>query len=946
MRPLPEIRPSNNNNTTTTSKASLSNGDLELGGLSHSGKLLSVSNNNAATSGPERPLIVTRSKTVKVLRSGRSRALHSSSPWKKDKESNHHQHHVNGYAKNLKNRALNGISSSKHRNNNHHHGASRDTTASSSSSRTRSPNKNSSTSSPGKIRSSAYAKHYKSYRRNSSTTRRNLMLSRSPSTPPPPSSSSSPSSPQRNQRSLKFKSTTPNSGRLRLRPGDLHGTTRTTQQGRRPVQKVNIEKRKPKNRPTSPLTNGARSPIQSSSHSSVIHPNRLAKSRSTSASSSTCSTPLSSPKFSKDKDKDKVQRRSALWVLNCEAEEFLFGETAADKHELELPPSSSVTSSSPHEGDSPPPKKRRRWRETELSHLLETSPFLESKLRSSSSSNSTSPADQDCGSSSSGRESPYKNGQRLVNNHSSPSPNKKRVNIKLKFDQERRPQKYKNGNSSSAEPSPQKGRKNGKVVKSMKTFRRRFEDISEEKSAVTSATTTTQNVEESEGLRDFGASSFINFNCELLSPRSNNSVDKALQLRETLEQVKWTYSFETPCVDESWYSTFNRRADFILSYKSFLVPPTFSGPPILLPYQLDKSQLLRRSRKKKLAKNSRKSPRCHASTLAILSSTDTPLVGAATTCSSSESPLSSPSKPSSSELHHNHHPHNHRPSLPPISALHSAPCDASLEALLISTHSTAPQPVPPLLSPFTKFVSENSVRITRKRNSSAQDPYLLYQRTQQQQSSSRAGAVSAAARSQSQQEDVLTAQQYLWDSIQFLSDPYVVSILAGDDPMAHLTTSTTSTAAQPYANANNNNRCSNKVSSISTRTRHASSKSVGRGGQPNVPPPKGSPAKGSGGSTSTNNNGINGKNGLVTTVPHPLRSPPPQNTRSSSNKPPMSPTLYHYNHNNTKSPVVAMTDIFKKQHNKKSRGSLVIVGEDKEEELLFVGDGLPALPSW
>lgn len=175
---------------------------------------------------------------MKVLRSGRSRALHSSSPWKKDKESNHHQHHVNGYAKNLKNRALNGISSSKHRNNNHHHGASRDTTASSSSSRTRSPNKNSSTSSPGKIRSSAYAKHYKSYRRNSSTTRRNLMLSRSPSTPPPPSSSSSPSSPQRNQRSLKFKSTTPNSGRLRLRPGDLHGTTRTTQQGRRPVQKV------------------------------------------------------------------------------------------------------------------------------------------------------------------------------------------------------------------------------------------------------------------------------------------------------------------------------------------------------------------------------------------------------------------------------------------------------------------------------------------------------------------------------------------------------------------------------------------------------------------------------------------------------------------------------------------------------------------------------------
>jgi len=40
------------------------------------------------------------------------------------------------------------------------------------------------------------------------------------------------------------------------------------------------------------------------------------------------------------------KRRSALWVLNCEAEEFLFGETAAAGHEVELPPMSS------------PPRKR------------------------------------------------------------------------------------------------------------------------------------------------------------------------------------------------------------------------------------------------------------------------------------------------------------------------------------------------------------------------------------------------------------------------------------------------------------------------------------------------------------------------------------------------------------------------------------------------------------
>lgn len=48
--------------------------------------------------------------------------------------------------------------------------------------------------------------------------------------------------------------------------------------------------------------------------------------------------------------KDKAgKRRSALWVLNCEAESFLFGETAAEKHEVELPPLSPP---------SPPPKKR------------------------------------------------------------------------------------------------------------------------------------------------------------------------------------------------------------------------------------------------------------------------------------------------------------------------------------------------------------------------------------------------------------------------------------------------------------------------------------------------------------------------------------------------------------------------------------------------------------
>lgn len=58
----------------------------------------------------------------------------------------------------------------------------------------------------------------------------------------------------------------------------------------------------------------------------------------------------------------KSGRRSALWVLNCEAEEFLFGETAATKQEVE--PSVSRKNSGSNngsccsEGEQPPPQKR------------------------------------------------------------------------------------------------------------------------------------------------------------------------------------------------------------------------------------------------------------------------------------------------------------------------------------------------------------------------------------------------------------------------------------------------------------------------------------------------------------------------------------------------------------------------------------------------------------
>lgn len=355
-----------------------------------------------------------RSKAVKVLRSGRRALLLTT-------KSSPTQNHVNGYVKSLKNRALNGISSP---------GKTEEHQLRSSGRRSKPPNRN---SSPGKIRSSstssAYAKHYKSYRRNSSTTRRNLMLSRSPVRAGP---SSAPSS-STNQRSLKlkFKSTTPTSGRLRLRRSDLdlrtNRPTSTPSSSRKIVQKSKVNLVKKKLTPKSPLPSCSTSSLTNGGGSH----HRQVKSRSASASS-TNSSSNSSPKFGVNKqDQNKVQHRksrSALWVLNCEAEEFLFGETAADKHELELPAarhsssksnSSSSTTRGGGGGESPPPKKRRRWRETELSHLLETSPFLESKLRSNSSPSSinTSPGEDLVA-------SPSEGGVRKV----------KKVNVKLNFD--------------------------------------------------------------------------------------------------------------------------------------------------------------------------------------------------------------------------------------------------------------------------------------------------------------------------------------------------------------------------------------------------------------------------------------------------------------------------------------------------------------------------------
>lgn len=313
-----------------------------------------------------------------------------------------------------------------------------------------------------------------------------------------------------------------------------------------------------------------------------------------------------------------------------------------------------------------------------------------------------------------------------------------------------------------------------------------------------------------------------------------------------------------PPTEETWYSTFARGEDVscVLPYKSFNFP---LSQPILLPYQLDRSLLLKRPRKK-FSKNPRKSPRCHASTLAILSSSDEPQAPGSP---SSQSPTKAGT----------------------LAAVSVTEKPAEVPVHIDTAGPSSPKP-PPLLSPFTKFVTENSVRSTRRRNpSTQQDPYQLYQRTQ--------GKRPPAASSSQGHDDL----QYLWDSVQFLSDPYVVSILAGEDPLAH------------------SNKCNG--SWIASRTRHASSKSL------KVLTPKSSPAK----STNNNNVLINGcnKNGIVP----PAKSP---NRSGGGGK------------GVTMSPIVVIADIFR-SHSQKSQAD-GNCSEDGEEALFLVGETLPSLPLW
>lgn len=269
----------------------------------------------------------------------------------------------------------------------------------------------------------------------------------------------------------------------------------------------------------------------------------------------------------------------------------------------------------------------------------------------------------------------------------------------------------------------------------------------------------------------------------------------------------------------------------------------------------------------------------------------------------------------------------------------------------------------------------------------------------------------------------LSAQQYLWDSIQFLSDPYVVALLSGDEtegsellPVSSIISSKSrSRQNSSYNGAVNGNTivCPVKklVQNFEALERKASLRSCDSGSSsssngtvnvtaaPNkdgsrfVPVPKSSPRNHSnhvnGTSVVVNNSGcpsairLLALNGISKSTEN--RSPKFSNSTSSDQKvhnnnnisrsssnhangkfskatksnnmnsksgcesKSKAPTEMEDSSNSSsgrrgkpstrRSPVVMVSDIFR---NGKTKAKKLIL----EEELLFVGDGLPPLPSW
>ncbi|CAL8113396.1 unnamed protein product [Orchesella dallaii] len=602
--------------------------------------------------------------------------------------------------------------------------------------------------------------------------------------------------------------------------------------------------------------------------------------------SSASPSPQSSPKNGRldvSERKDRAgKRRSALWVLNCEAESFLFGETAADKHEVELPPLAPP---------SPPPKKRRKWRVTELAHLLEKSPILESKLRKSSSSESGSDMQRDV------------------------SPPRQR----LKPNAPRTPRRVRN--IKRREKTPEMCSTSSKSVKG----RNQQEQVLSPQPQP-----------------------------ELLSPipflySPDSAADheaKTVQFQQMLANVNWRYSFEEPPTSESWYNAFSRTEDSIVPYSSFVNP---LHEPLVLPYEMDKP--IRRSRSKPV-RNSRKSPRCHASTLAILSS-ERPTRSTRSSVTLDSSPT------------------------PPANTLQP---ESTLSALLTSPPPPTPHP------PTTYATASTSSSVTTR----VSPPKCI-------PTTSRRRNPSSPKANQSESKRELSAAQYLWDSVQFLSDPYVVALLAGENPdtvqdhSEHTKNNNKGFIKNHRCNNNNNyvvNNCpvrhmvknleaserkaslrSGDISSSTVAGPNSSNVTNSRlaslpkcssrnhshgtnhvGGSQPISPPFGSNDRVA---------NVNGVSRRFTSRSPPLLSPPtkqtnchasrlsPKNSKGTNAKQSKSLKgsgsegdngLISYEKSSKKTPIVLVTDICSATTKTKINSW--------DEESLFIGDGLPPLPSW
>jgi len=242
-------------------------------------------------------------------------------------------------------------------------------------------------------------------------------------------------------------------------------------------------------------------------------------------------------------------------------------------------------------------------------------------------------------------------------------------------------------------------------------------------------------------------------------------------------------------------------------------PPISLGepPPIRLPYE--SKRVLNRGflfpRRLKAPRHARKSPRCHASTLAIVAAT------------TEENPSSPPSSLPTITTG--------PPSVPPSSTVPPGPMSPLsrwVHETTSTTTSTSVTPSPLRRSRRTATTTNNNTVGSNQRNLGS--------------ISASAAAVAAGS---------LSAQQFLWDSIQWLSDPYVVALLAGEDPPAQIPLLSPTTPTLPSS--------SSSASATKQATKHASSSNNER--KASLRRPKnGVVAK-----VPTTNGKVKGSNGLV-----------------------------------------------------------------------------------